>query len=862
MDLLKLGENTVALSRDLLRVVALLSKRIGSVGETLQRIDRAFHGEDPGGEVQTAFDELGVAMDAIRDRFDQHRDKLRLLGSTLEDLGERSLDWLVSEDSPIEASEGDLSLGGSGKLAVTVSTDTDGETADGRIEFDATAERLLQISVRGDLEGELGAPRNLGTLFGTVGLEAGGSAEVVNYYRHSKLDDALPALLEDLTDFRLPGRLGPGSGRLRHKDEAAGFLLPAQWVQWTAQGRLGVSGSLSWSQSWVSSASLSHEGLEVDEVLPIRAGVGLGLDFSYRLSGFYDVLVRCADHDPKRVQVALHKRRRSDSHLGIDFGGQVEVQGLDRVGRSILGRFEPEIDKLLAEAARIEELSDLEGLLTRELDKPLDQLLEPDAIDEIGAGLMKLGGDPDLRTRLKTLARNRLLDVTEGAIDNLQQSADSVVDPFLELIEKVRKVQRKVHEALDKAARVKVAVTFAHERNRLRENEALLTFELDPVADPDLYRSMLLGNFEKALQSAGSGDNTLELKHGILRERGTLTIANDLNLTAFGITIGSGSIFHQDWDMEVTLQGDLTISLAGSLENIQRRWGRVRTFAFLADANLVSRAANLKVLEDPEMRHAVALEMTDRIERKFRSEIGSLERALTIMGVIPENTGIYRDLVADLEGQDLHQPVSFSVSLRPGELQLERLLSATPAEARRQLALALRLLDEEYQAIDRLDEEGQPLVIWPSVDRELEERQRQSAGLILPTTTALSFDSGGRSARVEGTAVQVLFTRWRWTRAVHQTFRQLHAIRGSQGELAGLDRERALQELRKMQKLLLQAARPILDNSILGSPRPHYAFFKAIFELAGGPSEELDPHLSALRKEDVDPPDGRILVFG
>src|SRR5262249_38251786 len=216
---------------------------------------------------------------------------------------------------------------------------------------------------------------------------------------HRPEETVFEALVADARAFALPGQARAAGLRSRLQITPEGRVtLPDQYVHLHARGFVQVSGTLSWGRQVVRAVTVDD-----DESLSVSAGLTASVSFSQLLGGDFDVLLSPAPAGAPWLTVALAKSRKSQREAGFKVGAEVGVEGLDRVGRSLLGSVLPSVERLIATIeARGAELADLKGLFAERLGAALDARLQDNKVlKQIESWVKSLGQDVDLRALLK-----------------------------------------------------------------------------------------------------------------------------------------------------------------------------------------------------------------------------------------------------------------------------------------------------------------------------------------------------------------------------------------------------------------------------------------------------------------------------
>ncbi len=842
MDLMRLGNVGVSLETGVLDLVRRLSTLVGDPHAALKTLRRYLAGSSDQAEaalIDTILADVGLTSSTLRKRLERFGDLLELLQSSLGDLGtQTTIDLPFEQHGEVNLGTGELAIGG--RLKAFAEADSDGDALEGRIRFDPSDEVVLRIGVEGQLEGNVGAKGNLGAVAGSIGVQAGCGLLLENFFRHQRRERVLDALFADLTGFDLPLRLRDG-GDLRFRVGPGGVRIPDQWVHLNFVGRIALDGGLSFSQNVLSTARVTQKALAVDEILNVDTGFEGSVQFSHMLEGAFDLLVCPSASNSSRVRVELHKSVASERRLGVEVGATVGITGLDRIGRSILARVLPKLDKLVLDldAAVTKGVPRLKELLEAKVDGQLEALLKKAPLtSELQRILDALKLDVNLRDRAEQLLKEAGLKGVSRALGNIDGRADELKEMLRELIRRYRRALQRLEENLAKAADVKVGITVGHARQRSKGREAFLVFDIDPAAEPAVFRRMLLGDFTEATRLAALNTSAVKLEDGLLVERGQCRISSSLAVTAFGFAFNNASLLAQDWEMQISPSGDVTIGVHGEVSNTRNLnlFGSAsRTMTFFADSRVIASIAaggSGGTLSGT----TAGLELTEEF-KVAGHKLSKLEQRLIAMGVIPPTTSISTELVSLSGDEQLNGTLSATALLALDATAIASLAAIDPSSARLTFALALN----EFQSDDLLErlDSGDgvtPLLLWPSVEQKMRAAHKEESELRLQGWAPV--DSRGR--RIIGWGprrTRLLYQQWLWMNAFRDTLGTLGEMKGA---LKGTTADDMLVGLRGLQQRLLQAAAPLVKG-LTASSLVNFVFFRAVFDLVSG-QQGIDPH--------------------
>lgn len=833
---------------DILKLLKQLRQDLGSKDAALEALLEFSEGH-ANSSVDAALQLLGVAddkRDDIRRRIKQHKNVLTLLGGNVSEIGDEEVDWSLDETATPWT-------GGAGKIGVEVEaearayleTDTDGELFDGLITFDTERDVVLTIGAEGKTRGDVNFSGKLGAVGGKAAFRADGNIEVANHFLHSVDDDALDALIKDLGGFELPGTIGV-AGDLRGRDPADGetvAVIPAQYVQLRGEGLVEMGGSLSWSTGSISTGRIVSDRLNLDEVVKIEAGASASVSFSHLLEGSFDILVSRYAKKPGKVLVKLARSKGTESSAGLKIGATLGIEGLDKVGRAVLQHITPRIDALFKKAEVIDDYADVRALIEKQIGKEIDSFVEDNEIfQKVQRYLTDFGSETEITSALKDLASETLLDgVGANLIDDLQTNVNTVAEAVTTLLKQYQGALQKINGVLDEAAQIKLGVTFSRLKERMTRRDVALEFAIDPGQDPGIYREMLRGQFQTALDLAlnPSHGTSVELIEGVLREVGQRKLTDQLDITVFTQELMSRTVLKQDWEYEVSLSGSVTIGVKAELENQVRLFGRSRTFRFLTNSRLVSSLQALGTPDAPPAETEVRLEALEHYSKGKKKNINAHERLLRKVELL-EDGSIVQDLFEGVGGSKKAGPTDIQVTLGIDMPTLAGVVNRPAEEFVRSYSLALI----DLYGWDRMrvqDDQGRPSAIF--IARPVAEFFDRNPNLGVDHAIELR-DEHGNPHSFAAARVRSMRAIWRMTVAIRKTFAELKELVEFRGD-GSPDETKA--RLVDAQWELVKAAEEATGG--IGWFKFNLAFMKAFSDAAGAVDEEVRPFTIVNRKK-------------
>ncbi len=860
MDVIANVRDKLTFYTEMLETTKALVDELGQ-GASAVKVLRRFARGETDSKLQELFDAFEVdeaRQRKLRDAIERHDDLLDLLGGTVGDLGGKVYKLELDKQGRVGAGQAALDVGGS--LAARFDVDVDGVVEEGPVSFDADSEAFLRIGVDGKLRGHFEHSGLLGKLPGSTAFSSEASIALHNFFRHRRSDRALEALLGGLKSFELPGTITAASDLAVWKSNApdADSVVEAQYVHLAGGGYVQLGAQLGWSSGFLASASVDSDRLGLNEVLPVKGGVFAKARFSGLMRGNFDILVSRDRDDEGKVRVRLSKQRLRQREAGFSVGAELSVEGLDRVARQVLGRASEPLEELIGKLERaakkgsdldellsaklVEEADALESAVEERIERKLEQRIQglvgkASARKELAGVLRKLDTEVDLSGMLRKLIDEKVLDVAGEQLDRLDRHVNKISEKLLGLIGDYRRAQHKLHRLIDKAAKAKLAVTFERFRERMEKRDLALEFRIDPARDPDLYRTMLRGDFEPALSLALQPDDnntSLEIIDASLRQLGSRKLTESLTITAINRPFTSKTLLQQEWVGSVSLSGEINIASKGSLKRNISTFHRTRTFNFLSDARLLGSLADASGSLD----NTLALEVIEELERGKTKLVRKLQNNVARAAAFGEPPDLVSDLAGpSARGRRLGHVVS-ALTLELPAAVVREIVAGDTADLVSGFALHLvRLFDnDDWEA---LDADGRPAAIFalPSADRFFEGNPP------LQPDTVMEFGDGTGNAR-RYRRVGAMFHHWRLMRNFGRAMGRLNTM-ARLGTAATLDQNIAA--IRDAQWELLQSVKKASGGA--GWYRASYALFAAFREQAGKLAE-VTPHLVVKRMQD------------
>jgi hypothetical protein len=824
-----------------------MRKELSSPEEVVQQLRDDLAQPDPNSLVGKLLTSLGVDVGPVREFLEKNKDNIDAvlaLFQPLRSFGTHALSYpLAASGAPGAV----LTVEGSAELAATLEADTDGRLLEG-VTFEKDRTAFVHLGVMGTVKGSAAGAAPIGKVGVQGAFEAGATISVDNFFRHAADERTLAALAADIPLFTLPGRIGNGAS-LRSASGPDGLRIPGQYVRLGGSGSIRIGGSLSYSQSLLSSVAVSGGSLNLDRSLEVLTGVSAELDFDYRLEGIFDLVVTTSPDSASRVRVQLSKQRSSVQSIGFQVGVDVGIRGVDLLGKALLDRFLPDVEPLIQ---KIEEeadtLSDLRGLFQAKLEDEIESLLARQTVtNQIETFLGMVQVHTDLKAKLKKLAVDAALGFTGDQLDALQQNFPPVVQGFKNLIRKYRTAVDRLNKALKKAADIRIGILFSRTREAMEKEDVNLEIDIDPQQERDLYLRILQGDFAAAVAAQENGADVKIVK-SLFHQAGELTRTQSLNVTALGFTFSQASILRQIYDLKVSATGEVTLGEKTTFEASTRTWRNARTVTFLANSQVIALLLDRNgLITDPRFDHRIELQVAHETAPRLDRNVLDEQARLAALRVLSPSAPLVKDLVFEEQATAAKRKfgtLTFSAVLDFGKDDLDALLAASEDEAKREFIRGLAAFFDFPQE-DALDEAGVPFLLWQEV-QAFGTGPFESTGL----QGSKLFTQGDTRHKVDRDELPRLHLAVQLLNGFSRSFVELRALRNAApvaGETVdGLQRRIQAFQGRLAQRLSWYLAPPLLlDRHKVGQ-----ALFLTLLRLARAHGGHPEAYASIQRKED------------
>ena len=265
---------------------------------------------------------------------------------------------------------------------------------------------------------------------------------------------------------------------------------------------------------------------------------------------------------------------------------------------------EEEIAALVKDKAR-----DAVDSLNDEMKERLADVLEArSGVDAIGAALAQFA------------------EVREDAAEEIDKKAAAFLAPFTRLLAHYRATEERLRDAVEAAAKAKLAVKFARVVSRERKAQALLVFDLDPrdAQAEELYREMLAGDFRAAMKAAsGSPDGAITLRNSVFKRVFDDEETSGLTFDLFGLEMSS--------ERKLSARIKVEHDLGGHIRVFQAEGFVSEEVAAFGEGQSMSVDSALQFLAAADSTDALAVHLNytdaDMTEGEMREYVQSLEDA-------------------------------------------------------------------------------------------------------------------------------------------------------------------------------------------------------------------------------------------
>ena len=487
---------------------------------------------------------------------------------------------------------------------------------------------------------------------------------------------------------------------------------------------------------------------------------------------------------------------------------------------------EEEIAALVKDKAR-----DAVDSLNDEMEERLAGVLEArSGADAIGTALAQFGED------------------REDAVEEIDKKAAALLAPFTRLLAHYRATEERLHDAVEAAAKAKLAVKFARVVSRERKAQALLVFDLDPLdaQAEQLYREMLTGDFRAAMKAAsGSPDGAITLRNSVFKRVFDDEETSGITFDLFGLNMSSERKLSARVKVEHDVGGQVRLFEAeGSVSEEVAAFGEGQSMR-------VDSALNFLAAGDSAEALAVHLKYEDArmTNREMREYVQSLEDA----GLLAERAALRLaesdGELAVQDGAERTMSIDTRFVLTPAALQ-----EIGKASDERIIHVAIRRQLEAYGRIEWASESLHLFAKCLGDSRLVEQRIYELRGYgrrLLKEKLGLAGRVRSEQARKIRWLVWGIADRARALASFIDHWRQLNALRLTIDQRNGVPDDTQHAEARKLQAGMLANLQSWVEarNPLVGLAREDLspvaaAFLASLRELCGQETELLTPILT------------------
>ncbi|MBV8520485.1 MAG: hypothetical protein JO197_24040 [Acidobacteria bacterium] len=830
MEILKQGTRAVQLLQDIPKLLDEL-RALNSPQAILDALVAYQANPNAQGPVADAIARLNLNAQQIQSFIANNRTALTFLLGNVGAAAKQKLSWPVAVDNTLNVNAVAIELGAN--ASATVAGDDDGDLFDdGAITYEKDSEAFLSFVIDGAVSALGNVPSfPIGVVSGKAAFGANASVTVGNYFKHAVSDSALTALIDDVRAFKLP--------------YDAAHLRDGQVVRLHNTGSIAVSGGLSFGKTVVMTGEVSEKTLGLAAApITAEAKIAASLDFNAEVNGSFNILLT-RDKGTNRVRVRLVQVRESSRGIALKAGVGVTITGIDKVASAVVSQITTPLAPLVKLIENdLTTFGDLHQLFDQQLSATVNHLLNSQSVTtQLQQWLARIGVSVDLKAKLKEALTNAIDARTGALVDDFQHHLNPLLNAVKELVVRYQRALERVNAAVKAAAEVKIGIELAHKRSRFDTRTTALDLSIDPALPA--FRKCVHGDFTEALALARQGDAGVTLNDATWSGSGGLRIETSLNISAFGLNAGVGTLLQQDWDYEVTATGDLNLGVRTSIEAWSKSWRALRSVTFLADTRVLAVVTSADKLRDPRVSDHVSLDASIRwTPPPTRTQLSDWEKQMIALGVLAGPTTALTELVVNAASKQPFGDLVASAVLDFSESELETILNQSVDTASEQFVenLTALYLSDSPNPFTIRDRNGLLFLRWKHV---------RETGLV-PGGTTVVFDNANFRADDQKTQVQVgaaqrlpVSNALRVVLAFERMLGQLKSMR--QINLSGRAIDDAVQSIAVQQRKLMAEASNILAATPLRREELGRAFFITLWQLAGGLAQ-VDPFAVIVRK--------------
>lgn len=438
-------------------------------------------------------------------------------------------------------------------------------------------------------------------------------------------------------------------------------------------------------------------------------------------------------------------------------------------------------------------------------------------------------------------------EVRGDAADEMDKTAASLLAPFTKLLAHYRATEARLRDAVEAAAKAKLAVQFARVVSRQKRAQALLVFDLDPrdAEAEELYREMLSGDFRAARKAASdSPDGAITLRDSVFKRVFDDEETSGLTFDLFGLKMSSERKVSARVKVEYDVSGQIRVFEAeGSVSEEVAAFGEGQSMrvdsalSFLAAGDSADALAVYLKYEDANMT-----------DREMREYVQSLKDA----GLITEGAAVRlaesdRGL-AERDGAERLMSIDTRFALTPATFQ-----EISKASEEHIVRVAIRRQLEAYGRIEWSSESLGLLAGLLGNSGMVEQRiyeLRRFGRRLLEEKLGLAGRVRSEQVRKIGGLAWSIADRAKALAGFIDHWRELNALRLTVDQRGEVPDETQLAEARKLHSDMLTDLRSWVDarSPLVGLAREDLspvaaAFLASLRELSGQQAQPLAPVL-------------------
>ena len=594
-------------------------------GQAVKILDAIIAGEDVSSNVDALMRNNNIKGDDLKileEIEEKLEDITKLLSMTIKDLdkSQSKAFKLPLLETGKKGKSASLELGADAELKFEVSTDDDGRLGDKVNDFFntfSTQEICLCLGVRGKINGTVSVSGKGVYDFG-ASVKTWGNANLFNYYIYQDSAPLLPALVQAIPSFKLPGELSSSKTRLDDN----------QYIHLHLDDGIELQGKLKCEQAIIEAITFTGGFDTTISVLPTPS---VEFDFSYKTGGSADVLFyQKRGVDDLFARVILQESRTSSSGLG--FGVCLGISGLDGIFKAILQNYFGGIDTLVKEIEKkIKAFPNLNALFKNFISGRVDSYLGGIPVQELNIWLQQNLGTPNIVNMIKKAFVEAGVEVAANVLNNMQSNITVVQKHLLELIQKYQNVRKRFDTAVKKSAEAKISLSIKHKLETMNSRGQKYEFQIKRNGTSEIIKQMSLGVFTPAIEAAESGKN-VKIICGEREIEGFRKITNTLNISLLGLQQSQKTLFTQKWNYKVTANGDISMFVSGKFQSDYQDWFKRRKAALLLDTRLLAHT-NEKLLRVLKLKNSFSYEVAWLEENPDKEKLEKILEQITTLGV-------------------------------------------------------------------------------------------------------------------------------------------------------------------------------------------------------------------------------------